>query len=152
MGYTWASVAGVVAVVVLELAWLRTGIFRTATLWIAYGIVVFFQVLVDGWLTKLSAPIVIYRADKFTGWRTPFDVPVEDYPVRLRPGHAHDPAVGPPRSPVRSTAASLQQGPGEQEQGRAADDDDLSPQGGQGQGREARPTPVRICGWAVRRV
>ena len=79
MEYTWAAVAGVVAVGLLEVLWLRTGIFRTATFWIAYGIVVFFQVLVDGWLTKLSSPIVIYNEDKFTGWRAPFDVPVEDY-------------------------------------------------------------------------
>jgi lycopene cyclase domain-containing protein len=77
--YTWAAVAGVVAVVLLEVRWLRTGIFGTATFWVAYAIVVFFQVLVDGWLTKLSAPIVIYNPDKFTGWRAPFDVPVEDY-------------------------------------------------------------------------
>jgi lycopene cyclase domain-containing protein len=77
--YTWAAVAGVLAVVLVEVAWLRTGIFRTATFWIAYGIVVFFQVLVDGWLTKLSSPIVVYNEDKFTGWRAPFDVPVEDY-------------------------------------------------------------------------
>jgi len=34
---------------------------------------------VDGWLTKLSSPIVIYNPEKFTGWRAPFDVPVEDY-------------------------------------------------------------------------
>ena len=79
MEYTWAAVAGVVAVVLVELSWLRTGVLRTATFWIAYGIVVFFQVLVDGWLTKLSAPIVIYNPDKLTGWRAPFDVPVEDY-------------------------------------------------------------------------
>ena len=67
------------AVVLLEFLWLKTGVFATATYWIAYAIVVFFQVLVDGWLTKLSAPIVIYSPDKFTGWRAPFDVPVEDY-------------------------------------------------------------------------
>ncbi len=79
MEYTWAAVAGVVAVVLVELLWLRTGVFRTATFWIAYGIIVFFQVLVDGWLTKLSSPIVLYNPDKFTGWRAPFDVPVEDY-------------------------------------------------------------------------
>jgi lycopene cyclase domain-containing protein len=77
--YTWASVAGVVAVVLVEVLWLRTGVLRTATFWIAYGIVVFFQVLVDGWLTKLSSPIVVYNPDELTGWRAPFDVPVEDY-------------------------------------------------------------------------
>ena len=68
-----------VAVVLVELLWLRTGVFRTATFWIAYAIVAFFQVLVDGWLTKLSAPIVVYAPERFTGWRAPFDVPVEDY-------------------------------------------------------------------------
>ena len=79
MEYTWAALVSVIVVVAVELLWLRTGIFATATYWIAYGIVVFFQVLVDGWLTKLSAPIVIYSPEHFTGWRAPFDVPVEDY-------------------------------------------------------------------------
>jgi len=79
MEYTWASVIGVVVVVLVELLWLKTGIFLKATYWIAYGIVVFFQVIIDGWLTKLSAPIVLYNPDEFTGWRAPWDVPVEDY-------------------------------------------------------------------------
>lgn len=79
MEYTWASVVGVVVVVLVELLWLRTGIFLKATYWIAYGIIVFFQVIVDGWLTKLSAPIVLYNPEKLTGWRAPWDVPVEDY-------------------------------------------------------------------------
>ena len=39
----------------------------------------FFHVLVDGWLTKLSAPIVIYDEDQITGVRIPWDIPVEDY-------------------------------------------------------------------------
>ncbi len=79
MEYTWASVVGVVVVVLVELLWLRTGIFLKATYWIAYGIIVFFQVIIDGWLTKLTAPIVLYNPDEFTGWRAPWDVPVEDY-------------------------------------------------------------------------
>ncbi len=79
MEYTIASLASVVVVIVAELAWLRSGIFRTATYWIAYGIIVFFQVLVDGWLTKLSSPIVTYNPDEFSGIRVPFDVPIEDY-------------------------------------------------------------------------
>jgi lycopene cyclase domain-containing protein len=77
--YIVASVVAVVAVVVAELVWLRTGIFATATYWISYGIIVFFQVLVDGWLTKLSAPIVLYNSDHITDVRVPFDIPVEDY-------------------------------------------------------------------------
>ena len=38
-----------------------------------------FQILVDGWLTKLSAPIVIYDTAQTTGVRFPFDIPVEDF-------------------------------------------------------------------------
>ena len=79
MLYTFPAVAGAVAVVALELLWLRTGLFRRSSFWIAYAICVFFQVLVDGWLTKLSAPIVRYDEGEMTGWRFPFDIPVEDY-------------------------------------------------------------------------
>ena len=43
------------------------------------GIVYVFHVLVDGWLTKLSAPIVIYDDEEITGLRIPWDIPVEDY-------------------------------------------------------------------------
>ena len=43
------------------------------------AIVYFFHVLVDGWLTKLSAPIVIYDEGQITGVRVPWDIPVEDY-------------------------------------------------------------------------
>ncbi len=34
---------------------------------------------VDGWLTKLSAPIVLYRAQAISGVRWPWDIPVEDF-------------------------------------------------------------------------
>ena len=77
--YTIASIVAVVAVAAVEVTWLRTGIFRTATFWVSYGIILFFQVLVDGWLTKLSAPIVLYNSDQFSDIRVPFDIPVEDF-------------------------------------------------------------------------
>ena len=77
--YTALTLVAVVAVVAYELLFARTGIFRTRSYWISMAIVVFFQVLVDGWLTKLSAPIVIYSPDEFLGIRWPWDVPVEDY-------------------------------------------------------------------------
>jgi lycopene cyclase domain-containing protein len=77
--YAIASVVAVVAVVAVELFWLRTGIFTSLTYWISYAIILFFQVLVDGWLTKLSAPIVLYNSDHITDVRVPFDIPVEDY-------------------------------------------------------------------------
>ena len=79
MLYTVPALASAAAVVALELLWLRTGLFRRWSFWIAYAICLFFQVLVDGWLTKLSAPIVRYDEGEMTGWRFPFDIPVEDY-------------------------------------------------------------------------
>lgn len=77
--YTVPALASVVAVVALEVAWLRTGLFRRPSFWIAYAICAAFQVPVDGWLTKLSAPIVRYDPDHFSGWRFPWDIPVEDF-------------------------------------------------------------------------
>jgi lycopene cyclase domain-containing protein len=77
--YTVASVVGVVAVVAVERWWLRTGLFRDRSYWVAMGIVAFFMVLVDGWLTKLSAPIVLYEESEFSGVRFPWSIPVEDY-------------------------------------------------------------------------
>jgi lycopene cyclase domain-containing protein len=77
--YTVLAVLAVVGTVALELVWFRTGVFRRAQYWIAMGIVYVFHVLVDGWLTKLSAPIVIYDEGQITGVRVPWDIPVEDY-------------------------------------------------------------------------
>jgi lycopene cyclase domain-containing protein len=77
--YTVAAVAAVAAVVAVEVAWLRTGLLRRVSYWIALAICFAFQVLVDGWLTKLSAPIVLYNPDHVTGWRFPWDIPVEDF-------------------------------------------------------------------------
>ncbi|HSK32112.1 MAG TPA: lycopene cyclase domain-containing protein [Propionicimonas sp.] len=77
--YTIATVVAVVVVVAVELLWARTGIFRTAQYWITMAIVFFFQVLVDGWLTKLSDPIVLYAPTQFAGIRFPFDIPIEDF-------------------------------------------------------------------------
>jgi lycopene cyclase domain-containing protein len=68
-----------VAVIVGELVWLRTGLFRQRAFWLALLIVFAFQCLVDGWLTKLSAPIVVYNRAEFGGRRFPWDIPVEDF-------------------------------------------------------------------------
>ena len=77
--YTVLTVLAVFVVVGVELWWLRTGIFSTAQYWLALAIVFGFQVLVDGWLTKLSAPIVLYTPGQHSGVRFPWDIPVEDF-------------------------------------------------------------------------
>ena len=77
--YTVGTLLAMLVVVLAELLWARTGIFRKAQYWLALGIMFAFQVVVDGWLTKLSAPIVIYNEQHSTGVRFPFDIPVEDF-------------------------------------------------------------------------
>jgi lycopene cyclase domain-containing protein len=77
--YTAAALVAVALVVVYELAVLRSGIFRRRTYWLALGICFGFMVAVNGWLTKLSAPIVLYDPAAKTPWRFPWDIPVEDF-------------------------------------------------------------------------
>lgn len=77
--YTLLTMIAVVAVVVIELAWFKTGIFRSAQYWCAMAIIFAFQVPVDGWFTTLSDPIVIYNSTEMLGLRVPWDIPVEDF-------------------------------------------------------------------------
>jgi lycopene cyclase domain-containing protein len=79
IGYTLPAVVAIVAVVVLELAVWHTGLFGRSAYWLSMAIVLGFQIPVDGWLTKLSAPIVIYDSRQTSGLRFPFDIPVEDF-------------------------------------------------------------------------
>lgn len=79
LGYTLPAVLAVLAVIIWELRVLRTGLFRRPAYWLSIAIVLGFQVLVDGWLTKLSAPIVLYNEQHSTGIRFPWDIPVEDF-------------------------------------------------------------------------
>ena len=77
--YTAAAVVVVTAVVLFELRVLRTGLLGTRAYWIALAICYAFMIAVNGWLTKLTAPVVLYDADATTGWRFPWDIPVEDF-------------------------------------------------------------------------
>jgi lycopene cyclase domain-containing protein len=79
LGYTLPAIISVIVVCVLEWAVLRTGLFRKPAYWISMVIVFGFQIPVDGWLTKLSAPIVIYNERHTSGLRFPWDIPVEDF-------------------------------------------------------------------------
>jgi lycopene cyclase domain-containing protein len=78
-GYTVPAAAAVAVVVLAELRLLRTGLFRRPAYWFTMAIVTAFQIPVDGWLTKLSDPIVRYSPEHITGWRFPWDIPVEDF-------------------------------------------------------------------------
>ena len=79
LGYTAPAIVAALAVGALELTVLRTGLFRRPAYWLSMLIVIGFQILVDGWLTKLSAPIVVYDNRQTSGIRFPLDIPVEDF-------------------------------------------------------------------------
>ena len=77
--YTVASTIVAVAVAVLDVKVWHSGLFRSRAYWSAIGICLCFMILVNGWLTKLSAPIVLYDPDAKTPWRFPWDIPIEDF-------------------------------------------------------------------------
>jgi lycopene cyclase domain-containing protein len=79
LGYTLPALIAVAAVCALEFGLLRTALFRRPAYWISMAIVFAFQIPVDGWLTKLSAPIVIYDDHHTSGIRFPYDIPIEDF-------------------------------------------------------------------------
>lgn len=77
--YPGFSALAVLVVVFLELRVLRTGIFRQKAYWITMAVVAAFQIPVDGWMTKLSAPIIVYNPHVLSGWRWPLDIPTEEF-------------------------------------------------------------------------
>lgn len=77
--YTAATLLAITVAVVVDLRVLRTRLLAQSTFWMSLGIMFFFQVFVDGWLTKLSSPIVIYAAEHASGIRVFFDSPIEDF-------------------------------------------------------------------------
>jgi lycopene cyclase domain-containing protein len=77
--YPTLAVLAAVVVVALELRVLRTGLFRQPAYWLALLICLAFMIPVDGWLTKLSAPIVFYDDADTTGLRPVWDILAEEF-------------------------------------------------------------------------
>ena len=77
--YPTLAVIATVVVVVLELRVLRTGIFRDRAYWISMAICYGFMIPVDGWLTKHSAPIVIYRPSDTSELYPIWNILAEEY-------------------------------------------------------------------------
>lgn len=75
MSYTALALTGVVAAVLLDVVVLRTRVLTRRVFWVSYAIVVFFQLLTNGWLT--GRDIVTYAESEIIGLRVAF-APVED--------------------------------------------------------------------------
>jgi lycopene cyclase domain-containing protein len=77
--YPTLAVAAALLVIVVELRILRSGLFREPAYWISMAICYAFMIPVDGWLTKHSAAIVIYRPEDTSGIFPIWDIPLEEY-------------------------------------------------------------------------
>jgi lycopene cyclase domain-containing protein len=75
MTYTAAVALAVIAAVALDQLVLRTLLLRRRCFWVAYAIVLFFQLLVNGVLT--AQRVVVYSPHDIVGWRVAY-APVED--------------------------------------------------------------------------
>jgi lycopene cyclase domain-containing protein len=73
--YTILAVASVVLALLLD-RWLRTSVIRKPAFWIALGVMFFFKIPSNGYLTW--RPIVLYNPDYFLGIRL-WTIPVEDF-------------------------------------------------------------------------
>jgi lycopene cyclase domain-containing protein len=77
--YPASALAAAALVVALELVVLRSGLFRDPAYWVSMAICFAFMIPVDGWLTKHSAPIVMYRPTDTSGISPIWDIPLEEY-------------------------------------------------------------------------
>ena len=75
MSYSALAVVAVVGVLVVDLAVLRTRMVTRRVFWVAYAIVIVFQLLMNGVLTGLD--VVTYDPDAIWGPRIAY-APVED--------------------------------------------------------------------------
>jgi lycopene cyclase domain-containing protein len=75
VSYTELAASALAVAVALDVVVLRTRLVCSRAFWCAYGIMLFFQLIVNGMLTGLS--IVRYNPDTIIGWRIAY-APVED--------------------------------------------------------------------------
>jgi lycopene cyclase domain-containing protein len=75
MSYTVLAVLGVMAAAAVDIIVFRTMLLRRKAFWVAYAIMVFFQLVTNGLLTGL--PVVRYDPHTIIGWRLVY-APVED--------------------------------------------------------------------------
>jgi lycopene cyclase domain-containing protein len=75
MSYTVLALISVAIVIFIESGILKTGLFARTSFYIAYSIVIFFQLVTNGYLT--GTEIVTYGADAIMGIRI-VNAPLED--------------------------------------------------------------------------
>lgn len=79
LSYTAEAVGLAVAAVAFDWWVTRARVVRTRSFWIAWVVVALFQIPVDGLLTRLSDPVVIYTPGTYLGVRLLDAIPIEDF-------------------------------------------------------------------------
>lgn len=77
--YTALTVVAMAAAAGVDVFVLRTRLLATRAFWISLVIMVFFQIFVDGWLTRTRDTIVSYDPEEISGVRVFFNSPIEDF-------------------------------------------------------------------------
>lgn len=77
--YPTLAVISAILVIASERWYFRSGIFRSGAYWFSMAIVYMFMIPVDGWMSKLSAPIVIFNDDHTSAWRPIWDILAEEF-------------------------------------------------------------------------
>ena len=77
--YPTLAIVAAATVIVLEIVVFRTRLFRQPAYYVSMIICLGFMIPVDGWLTKHSAPIVIYRPSDTSGWFPIWNILAEEY-------------------------------------------------------------------------
>lgn len=75
MTYTALAIIACIAVVLLDLFVFRTRLVTRKVFWVSYAIIIFFQLITNGWLTYNE--IVMYSDEMIVGVRIAF-APIED--------------------------------------------------------------------------
>lgn len=77
--YPALTVVAIVAALAFDRWGTRSRLVERPVFWISFAIMVFFQVFVDGWLTRSESTIVNYDDDQTLGIRVFFNSPIEDF-------------------------------------------------------------------------
>lgn len=77
--YPALTILAMAATVAFDLRVTRSRLVTRPLFWASFGIMCFFQVFVDGWLTRSTSTIVNYDDDETLGIRVFFNSPIEDF-------------------------------------------------------------------------
>ena len=77
--YTVLTAVAVVLAVVADVMVTRSRLIGQRRFWVSLAIMAFFQIFVDGWLTRAESTIVSYDDEQTLGIRVFFNTPIEDF-------------------------------------------------------------------------